>query len=70
MPLSRTFSAVRYYGFCHPTAKANRMRVQFNTGMEMELGTEPEAKKPLILAIRFWLACHESNVTSGCMIEQ
>ena len=57
--------AVRYYGFCHPTAKANRMRVQFNTGMKMELGAELEAEEPLILAGRFWLACHESNVTSG-----
>ena len=45
------------------------MRVQFNTGMKMELGTEPEAKVPLILAGRFWLAWHESNVTSGCVIE-
>ena len=46
------------------------MRVQFNTGMKIELGAEPEAKEPLIMAGRFWLACHESNVTSGCMIEK
>ena len=58
-------SAPLDYGFCHPTAKANRMRVQFNTGMKIDLGAELEAKEPQILAGRFWLACQESNVTSG-----
>ena len=43
-------SAPTDYGVCHPTAKANRMRMQFNTGMKMELGAEPEAKEPLIMA--------------------
>jgi len=27
--------SIRYYGFCHPTAKANRMRVQFHSGITL-----------------------------------
>jgi hypothetical protein len=30
--LPRGLRSVRYYGFCHPTAKANRLRVQFHSG--------------------------------------
>ena len=30
--------SVRYYGFCHPAAKASRMRVQFHTGMPVAFG--------------------------------
>lgn len=33
--------SVRYYGFCHPAAKANRLRVQFHTGMSVSLGNNP-----------------------------
>ena len=29
---------MRYYGFCHPTAKASRMRVQLHSGRAVELG--------------------------------
>lgn len=35
--------SVRYYGFCHPTAKASRMRVRFLTGMAVSMGAESEA---------------------------
>lgn len=30
--------SVRYYGFCHPTAKANRLRVQLHSGRSVQLG--------------------------------
>jgi hypothetical protein len=30
--------AIRSYGFCHPSAKANRMRVQFHSGMPVPFG--------------------------------
>lgn len=30
--------SIRYYGFCHPTAKASRMRVQLHSGRAVELG--------------------------------
>lgn len=30
--------SVRYYGFCHPTAKANRMRVQLDSGRPVQFG--------------------------------
>lgn len=30
--------SVRYYGFCHPTAKANRMRVQLHSGRPVIFG--------------------------------
>jgi hypothetical protein len=36
--------SVRYYGFCHPTAKAKRMRVQLHSGGPVQFGsTEPLA---------------------------
>jgi hypothetical protein len=31
--------SIRYYGFCHPSAKANRMRVQFHTGIAVQFGS-------------------------------
>jgi hypothetical protein len=31
--------SVRYYGFCHPTAKAKRLRVQLHSGRAVELGS-------------------------------
>jgi len=31
--------SIRYYGFCHPTAKASRMRVQLHSGKALEFGT-------------------------------
>ncbi len=30
--------SVRYYGFCHPTAKASRLRVQLHSGKPLDLG--------------------------------
>lgn len=31
--------SIRYYGFCHPTAKASRLRVQLHSGKTVELGS-------------------------------
>jgi hypothetical protein len=31
--------SVRYYGFCHPTAKARRMRVQLHSGRPVDFGS-------------------------------
>lgn len=44
--------SIRYYGFAHPAAKANRMRVQFHTGLAVEFGAAVpadtgESKTPL-----------------------
>lgn len=42
--------SVRYYGFCHPTAKANRLRVQMHSGKPVELGhSQPMCAPPLDL---------------------
>lgn len=30
--------SIRYYGFCHPAAKANRLRVQLHSGRPVDLG--------------------------------
>ena len=30
--------SVRYYGFCHPTAKANRLRIQLHSGRPVQFG--------------------------------
>jgi hypothetical protein len=42
--------AVRYYGFCHPTAKASRLRVQLHSGRAVEFGSasvpDPAASIP------------------------
>jgi hypothetical protein len=33
--------SVRYYGFCHPAAKASRLRVQLHSARAVELGHTP-----------------------------
>jgi hypothetical protein len=50
--LPRGLRSIRYYGFSHPAAKANRMRVQFHTGLAVEFGAavppeNVESKTPL-----------------------
>jgi hypothetical protein len=42
--LPRGLRSIRYYGFCHPTAKANRLRVQLHSGRALEFG----ASTPLL----------------------
>lgn len=45
--LPRGLRAVRYYGFCHPAAKANRLRVQLHTATPVQLGaTQLPAAQP------------------------
>jgi hypothetical protein len=44
--LPRGLRSIRYYGFCHPAAKANRMRLQFHTGLAVEFGAAPEPAPP------------------------
>jgi len=38
--------SVRYYGFCHPTAKASRMRVQFHSGRALNFGSTKPLPAP------------------------
>lgn len=33
--------SIRHYGFCHPRAKASRMRVQLHSGRAVDLGSTP-----------------------------
>ena len=33
--------SIRYYGFCHPAAKAKRQRIQIHTRMPFELNSRP-----------------------------
>lgn len=35
--------SIRYYGFCHPAAKANRLRLQLHTGIAVHLGSPPRS---------------------------
>jgi hypothetical protein len=49
--LPRGLRSIRYYGFCHPAAKANRLRVQLHTGRRLQFGattalTPPPAPAP------------------------
>ena len=44
------FLVIRYYGFCHPAAKANRLRVQLHTGRSVQLGaTSPITTSPALV---------------------
>lgn len=36
--LPRGLRSIRYYGFCHPAAKASRLRLQFHTGRVVDFG--------------------------------
>jgi hypothetical protein len=39
--------SIRYYGFCHPAAKASRLRVQLHSGRSVQLGAiTPTASSP------------------------
>jgi len=38
--------SVRYYGFCHPTAKANRLRVQLHSGKTLHFGSSTPPPNP------------------------
>lgn len=38
--------STRYYGFCHPAAKAKRLRVQLHCGMTVQLGSTAQAPEP------------------------
>ena len=44
--LPKGLRSVRYYGFCHPAAKASRMRLQFHTGMPVAFGAPASGKPP------------------------
>ena len=50
--LPRGLRSIRYYGFCHPTAKARRLRVQLHSGRPVQFGAamasgDIPAKPPL-----------------------
>lgn len=45
--LPQGLRSVRYYGFCHPAAKASRLRVQCHSGSPVQLGAPTD---PLLAA--------------------
>lgn len=45
--LPRGLRSVRYYGFCHPAAKAKRLRVQCHAGGPVQLGDTTPVPAPL-----------------------
>ena len=55
--LPRGLRSIRYYGFCHPAAKANRMRVQFHTGLAVEFGAAVPAGRPVNPKRRLCAGC-------------
>jgi len=38
--------SIRYYGFCHPTAKANRLRIQLHSGRPLDFGAFKPSPSP------------------------
>jgi len=50
--LPRGLRAVRYFGFCHPAAKAKRERIAFHTGRPLLVGAAaiPPPKPPHVVA--------------------
>jgi hypothetical protein len=48
--LPRGLWSIRYYGFCHPAARAKRLRVQCHAGGSVQFGDSsppPKASAPL-----------------------
>ena len=45
--LPRGLRSIRYYGFCHPAAKAKRLRVQCHAGGPVQLGDTSPVPAPL-----------------------
>jgi len=45
--LPRGLRSIRYYGFCHPAAKANRLRVHLHSGGPVQLGASGSPCSPL-----------------------
>jgi hypothetical protein len=50
--LPRGLRSIRHYGFCHPSAKANRLRIQFHTGLAVDFGAEGPSPVPRASAPR------------------
>jgi hypothetical protein len=46
--LPKGLRSIRYYGFCHPAAKARRERIAFHTGRPLEVGPPPPEPKPSV----------------------
>ncbi|HVZ61779.1 MAG TPA: transposase [Terriglobales bacterium] len=44
--LPRGLRAIRYYGFCHPTATANRLRVQLHSGKMVDFAPPTPEERP------------------------
>jgi hypothetical protein len=44
--LPRGLRSVRYYGFCHPAAKANRLRVQLHSGIAVDFASPLSPQLP------------------------
>lgn len=44
--LPKGLRSIRYYGFCHPAARARRLRVQFYTGLMVQFGAPLPSKMP------------------------
>lgn len=44
--LPRGLRAIRHYGFCHPAARANRLRIQLHTGRCVQFGTTTAVATP------------------------
>jgi len=44
--LPQGLRAIRYYGFCHPAAKANRLRVQLHSGRCLQFGANIPVTPP------------------------
>lgn len=46
--LPQGFRSVRYYGFCHPTAKAHRLKVQLHSGRSVDFGAADLGPAPAL----------------------
>jgi len=44
--LPRGLRSIRYYGFCHPAARAKRLRVQLHSGRPVQMGARPVMPAP------------------------
>ena len=60
--LPRGLRSIRYFGFCHPAAKAKRERIAFHSGKTLLVGDPPEAPEARKPAVPVCPCCNQPMV--------
>ena len=57
--LPRGLRSIRYYGFCHPAAKAKRLRVQLHSGRVVDFGASVPTTVPPLKTVPLCPCCRQ-----------